>query len=153
MALRYLLDLSRFPAAVQYRQPTHAELEKMFDWVCDDYKAAKFEPIHVCKDVSTESREIVFFLVHLLEDASTDTILSLFEERGLRPALYEELLGVLAKYPDLAKQSPVVALGSVWHGRRTPYAGSGADGNGRRLFCDWVPEGWFKSYSFLAVRK
>lgn len=107
------MDALGLRAPVEYAQPSYADLKKAFDWVYAGYKNTEFKPIDVCKDVSKESREIEFELVHINKDVSTDTALAELERRELRPALYEGLLAFAAKYPELQKQFPIVALGSV----------------------------------------
>jgi len=65
--------------------------------------------------VSGESqKEVKLKLIHLNRVASTEEILEEMDRRGLQPAKIEELLGLGAKYPELQKQFPIIALGSVW---------------------------------------
>lgn len=147
-------DAPSFRAEVIYTHPSYADLEKAFDWVYDGYKGIEFKPIDVCKDVSTESREIEFELVHLNEDVSTDKALAELDKQGLRPALYQELLAFAAKYPELQKQFPIVALGSVC--RRSGHLYSPyVDWRGveRDLYFRWIGHGWHDDCRFLAVRK
>ncbi|MCE9586543.1 hypothetical protein K8R04_04490 [Candidatus Uhrbacteria bacterium] len=147
-------DAPGFRALVEYAQPAYAFLEQAFDWVYDGYKSAKFTPIDVCKDVSTESREIEFELVHLNKGVSTDKALAELDKQVLRPALYEELLAFAVKYPELQKQFPIVALGSVY--RVDGYLCSPYvlwDGSERRLHFSWFDGDWSDSCRFLAVRK
>ena len=141
-------------ALVEYAQPTYAMLKQAFDWVYDGYKSAEFKSIDVCKDVSTEAREIKFELVHLGKDANTDTALAELEKRELRPALYEELLAFAVEYPELQKQFPIVALGSVCRNDGSLYSPyvSWDDGE-RNLRFYWLGNDWHDHYRFLAVRK
>lgn len=147
-------DAPGFRAEVVYAQLSYADLEKAFDWVYDGYKSVKFTAIDVCKDVSMETREIEFELVHLNKDASTDTARAELDKRELRPALYEELLAFAAKYPELQKQFPIVALGSVCRyggNLGSPYVNrSGAE---RGLGFGWLGRDWSGGCRFLAVRK
>lgn len=146
-----------FTVLVEYRQRSYAELKLAFDWVNKGYKNAEFKPIDICKDVSTETREIEFELVHLNEDVSTDEILADLDKRGFRPALYEELLAFATKHPDEQKKYEIVALGSVCrssngHHLCSPYLSQ--DDLGRGLIFDWVEGGWWDDdYRFLVVRK
>jgi len=147
-------DTPGYRAEVIYVQPSYADLKKAFDWVYDGYKSTEFKPIDVCKDVSTETREIEFELVHLNKNATTETALAELEKRELRPALYEELLAFAAKYPDLQKQFPIAALGSVCRydgSLYSPYV-LWYDG-GRDLYFDWFGHDWHDRCRFLAVRK
>jgi hypothetical protein len=143
-----------YSALVEYRQPSYDELKKAFDWVYDGYKNAEFKQIDVCKDVSTETREIEFELVHLNKDASTDTVLAELDKRELRPALYEELLAFAAKYPEFQKQFPIGALGSVC--RYDDYLCSPCVSwydEKRYLSFHWIAHGWLAFFRFLAMRK
>ncbi|MEK7584402.1 MAG: hypothetical protein AAB490_04090 [Patescibacteria group bacterium] len=147
-----------FRALVTYAQPTYATLKVAFDWVYDGYglRSALFAPIDVCKDVSTESREIEFELVHLDKDASTNAVLAELKRLELRPALYEELLAFAKQYPDEQRKYPIVAFGSVcqYDGDLfSPYVLESVDG--RCLGMDWIdrPDPWDRSCRFLAVRK
>jgi hypothetical protein len=149
-------DAPGFRALVEYVQPSYADLKKAFDWVYDGYKNAEFKAIDVCKDVSTENREIEFELVHLDKEMHTDAILAELDRLGFRPALYEELLGFAKQYPDEQRKYPIVALGSVDRSDDrlcSPYVRE--DDRGRVLHMLWidVPDPWFRRCRFLAVRK
>ena len=143
-----------FRAEVIYVQPSYADLQKAFDWVYEGYASAEFKPIDACKGISTDTREIEFELVHLNKDASTDEALAELDKRGLRPALYEELLAFAAKHPELQKQFPIVALGSVCRdGARLYSPFVRFYGRERRLRFGWLDGRWLRSYRFLSVRK
>lgn len=150
---RYSIQSARYSAHVEYRKPSCAELEQVFDRLFPEYsRKIEFDSIDVCKDVSTESLEIEFELVHLNKGhASADKVLEELDKLGLRPALYEELLGFAKRYPD---ENEVVALGSVYH--RSGGPGSPAiywNENGRGLgFCS-NRHGLGGRIGFLAVRK
>lgn len=99
--------------------------------------------------------EVELHLVHLGRDASTDTVLAELDRRNLRPATIEELLALGAKYPNLQKQFPFVALGSVWQhpGGRRGVACLGHWDAGRGLALDWFGLDWNGGCRFLAVSK
>lgn len=144
-----------FSAPIVYVQPEFEELKRRFPaYVNPDYKGKRFDPIERCKAVSKENREVAFEYVHMDRDASTDEVLAEMDRKGLRPALYEELLGFAEKYPDEQRKYPIVALGSeanVGGGRNVAYLW--LDGDGRRLGLYWVGFDWRGRYRFLAVRK
>ena len=146
---------SPFSAPIVYVQPAFEELKRQFPaYVNPDYKGKRFDPIERCKAVSKENREVAFEYVHLDRDASTDEVLAEMDRRGLRPALYEELLGFAEKYPDEQRKYPIVALGSetrVVGSRGVAYLWD--DDRGRSLDLDWVDYGWVGYCRFLAVRK
>lgn len=144
-----------FSAPIVYVQPEFEELTRRFPaYVNPDYKGKRFDPIERCKAVSKENREVAFEYVHMDRDASTDEVLAEMDRKGLRPALYEELLGFAEKYPDEQRKFPIVALGSEAHvdGRRH-VACLWYVGDGRNLRLGWVGHGWNGRYRFLAVRK
>lgn len=146
---------SPFSAPVVYVQPAFEELKRRFPaYVNLDYKGKRFDPIERCKGVSTENREVAFEYVHMDRDASTDEVLAEMDRKGLRPALYEELLGFAEKYPDEQRKYPIVALGSGAHvhgGRRVAYLWD--DDDSRNLYLYWIGGDWDDHCRFLAVRK
>lgn len=154
---------SPFSAPVVYVQPALEELKRRFPaYANPDYKGKRFDPIECCKGVCTENRgstelaevEVAFEYVHMGRDASTDEVLAEMNRKGLRPALYEELLGFAEKYPDEQRKYPIVALGSEAHmsgDRHVAYLWR--DGDGRDLRLRWIGDGWRGNYRFLAVRK
>jgi hypothetical protein len=142
------------PIPIVYVQPEFEELKCRFSTLNPDYKGKRFDPIERCKAVSKENREVAFEYVHMDRDASTDEVLAEMDRKGLRPALYEELLGFAEKYPDEQRKLPIVALGSEADvdGNRS-VACLWDDGNGRYLNLDWIGSDWLDSDRFLAVRK
>ncbi|HVM91143.1 MAG TPA: hypothetical protein VMU11_04600 [Verrucomicrobiae bacterium] len=155
--------ITKYTAIVEYRQPTYVELCKRFDWVEVAYNSATFERKDVCKDVPSETREVEFELVRFYEESSEgcdpmhlDEIIIELGDRGLRPALYEELLAFGAQYPELQKQFRICAPGSWLDNGRDDYKSpvlSSGEGDSRGLDYTWLDE--FEDYSihFLAVRK
>ena len=147
-------DNAPFSALVVYVQPEFEELKRRFPaYVNPEYKGKRFDPIERCKAVSKENREVAFEYVHMDRDASTDEVLAEMDRNGLRPALYEELLGFAEKYPDEQKKYPIVALGSeagVDGVRRVAYLWD--NDRGRLLGLPWLGRDWRGSYRFLAVR-
>jgi len=99
--------------------------------------------------------EVEIFLVHIGRDMGTDNVLKELDARGLRPAKIEELLALGADQPELQRQFPIIALGSVWRvsdgSRRVACLGrSGAE---RSLGLRWYGFGWDDVCRFAAVRK
>ncbi len=147
------LSQQQFRAFVKYEQPEFEELRRRFRvYVNLEFKGTRFHPIERCKAVSKENREVAFEYVHMDRDASTDEVLAEMDRRGLRPALYEELLGFAEKYPDEQRKFPIVALGS-----RATVAVIVAylwdHGLGWRLDLDWIDGRWSDGCRFLAVPK
>jgi hypothetical protein len=94
-------------------------------------------------------------IVHLNLYASTDEVMAELDRRGLRAATMAELLSFGAKYPDVQREFPIVALGSVWVDssgyRLCGYLWS--DGDGRYCGLDFIGNDWNSRDRFLAVRK
>ena len=104
---------SPFSAPIVYVQPEFEELQRRFPiYVDPGYNGKRLDPIERCKGVSMENREVAFEYVHMGRYALTAEVLAEMDRKGLRPALYEELLGFALKYPDEQWKYPIVALGS-----------------------------------------
>ncbi|MEO5927845.1 MAG: hypothetical protein ABIO72_03940 [Patescibacteria group bacterium] len=87
-------DKPTFTAHIVYTRPSFEELKRQFlCYVNDDFRDRRLDPIECCKAISKESREVTFEYVYMGHDASTDEVLAEMDRKGLRPALYEELLG------------------------------------------------------------
>jgi hypothetical protein len=100
-------------------------------------------------------QEVEVVLFHFKRAISTDDALQEMEKAGYRPARIEELLALGAAYPELQRQFPIVALGSLWQDprgdRRVAYLNQ--DGAGRSLDLPWFESDWRECYRFVAVRK
>lgn len=105
-------DNLSFVAKVVYVQPPFAKLKDLMEHVSSCFKSRKFLTIHNCASVSRESRELKFQYVHLGRKLKTYQASAEIRKRGLRPALYEELLGFALRYPEEQRKHPIVALGS-----------------------------------------
>lgn len=143
-----------FTAFITYQQPSFEELLCQFPgYVNPEYKDKRFDPIERCKTVSKESHGVTFGYVHMDRDASTDEVLAEMDRKGLRPALYEELLGFAEKYPNEQRQFLIVALGSealVESFRCVAFLWAVAS---RDLHLRLVSGNWGRGCRFLAVRK
>ncbi len=144
-----------FTAFVDYANPSYQELKSAFDWVDDWYDRAMFKTIDICKSVSREPCVVGFVYVHMDRTASSNEVYATMETRGLRPALYEELLAFAKAYPDEQRKFHIIALGSfcvgVSGGRYVAYLSD--VGYGRRLRLDFFEHDWFDNCRFLAVSK
>jgi hypothetical protein len=148
-------ETSTFSAPVVYLQPEFEELLQRFPgYVMPDFKGKRFDPIERCKSVSKENREVTFECVHMTRDATTDEVLAEMDRKGLRPALYEEVLGFAEKYPDEQRKYPIVALGSeTRRGGTRGVACLWGDGCRRDLNLSWIYGAWHRDCRFPAVRK
>ncbi len=99
--------------------------------------------------------EIDIELVHYGRYMSTDAVLKDLDARGLRPIRIEELLAPGCTKPELQREFPIIALGSVWlgldGGRRCP--GLYGYGSERHLFLGWLGNDVDEVCRFAAVRK
>ena len=77
------------------------------------------------------------------------------DEAGYRPATLAELLALGESQPELQRQFPIIALGSVWRGAfgRRRVACLYVPGYGRRLNLYYLDNDWRAHCRFLAVRK
>jgi len=132
---------------------TLAEMIKAgkYDWFNDDITDKHF-PIQ-----GTGKNEVELVLVHLNRNATTKEVLEHLNGQGLEPAKIEHLLAFGSTYPELQRQFPIIALGSVWvdsHGYRY-YPSLYSFDSKRRLSLYWRGDGghWGDACRFLAVRK
>ena len=139
-----------YPVMIDYADTFEQRLASgRYDWKNDDINKKNF-PV---KGDGTVERALE--LAHYGKNMSTDAVLAAIDATGYRPATIEELLAFGAKYPDLQREFPIVALGSVWRGwggNRGVACLYGGDA-GRGLHLDWLESDWSEHYRFLVVRK
>jgi hypothetical protein len=86
---------------------------------------------------------------------TSEQVIVEIDKAGYRPAKIEELLALGEAQPDLQRQFPIVALGSVWRdsdgSRYVPYLSSSAAERGLSLHC--FGRDWSGLYRFLGRRK
>ncbi len=94
-------------------------------------------------------------LFHFNREVSNKEAIAEMNKDGYRPATLAELLALGEAQPDLQRQFPIIALGSVWRvggGDRRVSSLSVDDGR-RELYLSWFGADWNAYYRFLAVRK
>lgn len=120
-----------------------------YDWVNSDVNSRNFPTKR--KGTTEVGVELIPFNRYIL----TDEALSELDRMGFRPAEIHELLAFGEEYPEVQREFPIAALGSVWqdpHGRRyVPYLGRRS--SERYLRLGWVGLGWDGLYRFAVVRK
>jgi hypothetical protein len=123
-----------------------------YDWTNSDITAKHF-PLpkeHNGKKVPVSSK-----LFHFNRAISSEDATSEMDKAGYRPATLAELLALGEAHPELQKEFPIVALGSVWRdadgNRFVPSLN--VSGYKRGLDLDWFGYGWRVGCRFLAVRK
>lgn len=120
-----------------------------YDWVNSDITQKNF-PIE-----GDGTLEVTIELVHFDRYMTADEALFELDKRGLRAATLPELLAFGETHPDVQREFPIIALGSVWQsrsGRRyVPCLWSRSDE--RFLDLGWFEFRWHAVYRFAAVRK
>lgn len=94
-------------------------------------------------------------LFHFGKDISSEDVIFEMDKSGYRPATLPELLALGEAHPDLQRQFPIIALGSVWRvaaGSRIVPA-LAVDGYGRKLHLFWFGPAWYVICRFFGVRK
>lgn len=138
-----------YSARVDYNQ-TLTEMINVgkYDWVNSNITQEHF-PIE-----GEAAQEVDLVLVHLNRWARTSEVEAEIKKQGLRPADLAELLAFGAKYPDVQKQFPIAALGSVWvspsGNRYVPYLDGSWNGE-RGLDLRWYEDHWDDYWRFLAA--
>ncbi|MBI2625010.1 MAG: hypothetical protein HYW70_01605 [Candidatus Nealsonbacteria bacterium] len=104
-----------------------------------------------------ENGKVDVHLVHfdLDRQIGSNEAIGKLDIMGFRPAELLELLVLGAAYPELQRQFPIVALGSVSQSptdsRYVPFLSSNICD--RHLCLGWFDHSWFKDCRFAAVRK
>jgi len=100
-------------------------------------------------------REVQVVLFHFNKVMAFDNVVATMKQEGFGPARIEHLLALGAKQPELQRQFPIVALGSVWRSsavdRRVAYLGWGGAERGLGLY--WCECDWGGCCRFVAVRQ
>jgi len=118
-----------------------------YDWVNEDITQEHF-PIQ-----GERRQEVTVTLFHFNRSVSSGDAIAGIKQQGYRPGEIEHLLALGAAHPDLQKQFPIIALGSVW----SPPGGSRCvpsvpwRGAGRSLHLLWFDGAWRPSCRFIAV--
>ncbi len=130
----------------------HLPLKEMikagkYDWVNDDITEKRFPvPAGDMIELDTE-------LFHLDCTISSENVLIEMDKKDYRPATIHELLAFGVSYPDVQREFPIVALGSVAEVDGDRYVAClDRDDSVRDLGLDWFDDGWPRRYRFLAVR-
>ena len=119
-----------------------------YDWANSNITSPHFPTSRTGK-VETKIK-----LFHFDQSISSEQAIREMDKAGYRPAEAHELLAFGVKYPDVQREFPVVALGSVW---RRPYGfrlvvclyGIGVK---RYAGLHWFGRGWGDDWRFAAVR-
>ena len=123
-----------------------------YDWKNSDVTAKNFpiSPEMIGKKVDISGR-----LFHFDRNIGSENAIKKMDSDGCRPATLMELLALGATHPELQKQFPIIALGSVWRTfigfRQVPYLDVNNDD--RELDLSYFGDDWWACCRFLGVRK
>ena len=120
-----------------------------FDWSHHEINSKNFPKL---TDGQKSEKEVVLF--HFEKKMHAEEIATEMDKAGYKPASVWDLLGLAVKKPDLQKEFPVVALGSVCTISRNRFVTFlDEDSTGRKLTLDYVGGAWNSGSRFAAVRK
>ncbi len=123
-----------------------------YGWTNDDITEKHF-PLPT--ELNGKKVSVAAKLFHFNRSINSQDAIKEMDKTGYRPATLAELLALGEKEPELQKEFPIVALGSIWTdafgNRYVPYLS--VDGRKRMLDLDWFDDDWFDLCRFLAVRK
>ena len=99
--------------------------------------------------------EISSKLYHFNRGMGSEDVIKEMDKENCRPAVLMEALALAAAHPELQKQFPIIALGSVWRTfigfRQVPYLDVNDDD--RELDLSYFGDDWWACCRFLGVRK
>jgi hypothetical protein len=120
-----------------------------YDWSNSDITTSHFPTKRTGKtDVTIEP-------IHFNRSISSSDAIKELDRMGFRPAEGCEFLAFGSKYPDVQREFPIVALGSVWRhlGGLHLVVCLNRHAAGRRAHLSWLEGGWDDYWRFAAVRK
>ena len=133
-------------------QTKQAIADGKYDWKNSDITTKNFP---VSPEMIGKKSDISAKLFYFNRDISSDDAISEMDKAGYRPATLMELLVLGFLFPELQRQFPIVALGSVWRNANVNrYVPCLSAGNSRRgLNLGWLDSNWDACCRFLGVRK
>ncbi len=139
-----------FPIKVNYDLSVESlVINGKYDWKNDAITGKNFPTTR------KGEADLVLELVHFNKVLTSEEVLKELDKKGLRPAELHELLTFGEKYPDIQRQFPVIALGSLlrgWGGDRgVPYLYRFGGERGLDLY--YFDNRWIEFCRFAAVRK
>lgn len=139
---------STYPVTVNYdRDVEEAIRAGKYDWIDSNITSKNFPTKR------SGVAKVDIELVHFNHNIFANEVLPNWNERGLRPAELLELLALGEKCPDLQREFPIVAFGSVWQGfdGSCPYLSEVK--SGRFLELGWIKSSWGGRCRFAVLRK
>lgn len=143
------IQRNRYPVQSKHKSLTEAISAGKYDYA-NDYITAEHFKLEGEIVVDTE-----LVLYHPDRNIGSEDVVKELDQVGLRPATLQELCAFGEKYPDIQREFPCVALGSVCvdagGNRNVPYLYRWYAKRELDLD-DWDVE-WYPCYRFLAARK
>ena len=139
----------RYPVQSKHKSLQDAIAAGKYDYANDYITAEHFK---LKGEIVVDTKLVLY---HPDRDIDSDNVVKELDQMGLRPATLQELCAFGEKYPDIQREFPIVALGSVFvysdGVRDVPYL----DGwrARRALDLDDWDGGWRPADRFLAARK
>ena len=123
-----------------------------YDWKNIGIVAKNF-PISI--EIVEKKIELATKLFHFNRRVSSEDATLQMDRDGYRSATLRELLVLGALNPELQKQFPIIALGSIWRaaGDDCCVVCLSVDSSGRKLSLYWFGLDWDARDRFLGVRK
>lgn len=125
-----------FHINVEYRQPTDHQLRKMWfshvslSYDYSEFCVVPFRPIPCCESVPLSNGQLDVELLKAEAESTVEEALAWIDQKGYRPALYEELLSFASRYKTLGLGCKVHAIGSVQATPGESYLSSAMIGRG-----------------------
>lgn len=142
-------------ACVDYVVPVYGLLLQLFDRVDDRFKdGIALAPTVLCRDLSQEPSELEFELIRLGKGESLIEVLASLEDRGVRPALYQELVSFSRVFANFQRRFKIISTGSCTEIGELIYSPClSGDENERRLGLHWHEDDLEGGERLLVVRE
>lgn len=123
-----------------------------YDYKNSDINAKNFP---VSPEMIGKKADVSAKLFHFNRNISSEDVISEMDNAGYRSATLMELLTLGILFPELQRQFPIIALGSVWLFANDNRCATCLDvhGSKRRLNLGWFDLDWYAHGRFLGVRK
>jgi hypothetical protein len=149
----HVISTDDIKLAVDYSKTVEQTIaDGKYDWKNSDITVKNFpiSPEMIGKKVDIAGR-----LFHFDRNISSEDAIKEMDDDGCRPATLMELLALGAIHPELQREFPIIALGSVWHDsddyRHVPSLY--VFGRDRGLYLNDFDDAWNAQCRFFGVRK
>ncbi len=122
-----------------------------YDWVNNSITAENFS----IAGAGEGTVDLEVQLVHFKRYIESDEAIKKMDGMGLRSLTLPELLAFGAKFPEVQREFPIIALGTVWqrHDGTRGVPALWGDDRRRYLYLGWFDRRWDDGFRFAAVRK